>query len=285
MTCEQIRDWLGPYLDGEVSADMRETVEAHVAACGSCAQDLESLRAVAHALAERAATRVPPELWGAIEGRLATTTTRRRFVIFTFRRVAAVAAVLLIALGIGLFGVPWGWDGARSAQAATVDFGVLLDKLKMDPDSAFDAFVAQYRPEVVSPAEARAYAPDLTFDLPDLLPGGFRRVAVYKLQIGDKHGVAARYARNGELLGFVFHPPILRMRFGDRENRSCFIGKIQGHAVDVGDWTLSHLTDPTTCHCVLTRRDKSELPAIMAAIAPGVLENAGQGDHPHNHHP
>jgi hypothetical protein len=270
MTCEQVRNWLGPYLDDEVSADIRSAVETHVSVCQHCSHELESLRSVAEVLAQPDSVRVPHELWGSIEERLAKRATRRHMVIFTFRRVVAAVAVLLIAIGVGLFALPWGWDGASRAQAATVDFGVLLDGLKMDPDNAFDAFLAQYQPEKVSPAEAKAYAPGLTFELPDVLPGGFRRVAAYKLHFGDKPGVAARYMRDGELLGFVFHPPILQMRFGERENRSCSVGKLHGQAVDVGEWTLSHLTDPSTCHCVLTKLDKaSELPAVMAAIAPG----------------
>jgi hypothetical protein len=278
MTCDKTREWLGAYLDDEVSADIRSAVDAHVSVCPHCSGELKALRGVADALAQPDAVRVPRELWGAIEERLARTAARRHALVLTFRRVAAVAAVLLIAVGIGLLALPKGWDGARSAQAATVDFGVLLDGLKMDANSAFDAFLAKYQAEEVSPADARAYAPQLTFELPDALPGGFRRVATYKLHFGDKAGVAARYMREGELLGFVFHPPILQMRFGERENRSCSVGKLHGQTVDVGEWTLSHLTDPSTCHCVLTKLDQaSELPEILALIAPSLA--AGEGDH------
>jgi hypothetical protein len=282
MTCDEIREWLGPYLDDEVAAEARRAVDAHVSACAECSRELKSLRALADRLAQPDGVRVPPELWPAIEARLPATTSHRHRIIFTFRRMAAVAAVLLIAVGVGLFALPWGWDGARSAQAATVDFAVLLDGLKMDPDRAFDAFLAQYQPEEVSPAEARAYAPDLTFALPNELPGGFQRVAAYKLHFGNQRGIAARYMRGSELLGFVFHPPLLQMRFGERENRSCTVGMIQGHAVDVGEWTLSHLTDPTTCHCVLTKLDRtSELPAVYAAIAPGCSFDARPAGHGH----
>ncbi len=279
MSCDRIREWLGPYVDDEASPDVQRAVEVHVSGCGHCAQELTRLRGMAAALAP-AHDPLPPELWNAIRGRIAGAAAHRQHLVFTFRRIAATAALLLIAVGVGWLALPRGWDGARSAQAATVDFGVLFDRLKMDPEGAFDAFVAQYRPEQVTPAEAKAYAPGLTFELPDVLPGGFRRVAVYELHFGDKRGVAARYEREGELLGFVFHPPILAMRFGERENRSCFVGKLGGHAVDVGEWTLSHLTDPTTCHCVLTKLDRvSELPAVLAAITPGSGALPSPSDH------
>jgi hypothetical protein len=270
VTCEHVREWLGRSVDNECAAEARQAVETHAATCPSCSRELQALRRLATVIGRANPTPVPADLWGAIEGRLTALERRRRAIVFSFRRLAAAAAVLLVAVGVGLLATHGGWDGARPAQAGTVDFGVLLDGVKMDPDRAFDAFLALYKPEEISPAQAKAYAPGLTFELPDVLPDGFQRVAVYKLHIGDKRGVAARYVRNGELLGFIFHPPILEMRFGERENRSCFIGQVQGHAVDVGEWTLSHLTDPTTCHCVLSKLDReSELPAIMEAIAPG----------------
>jgi len=46
MNCEHIRELLGPYLDGELGADERKAVDAHVAVCLSCAQELADLRMV-----------------------------------------------------------------------------------------------------------------------------------------------------------------------------------------------------------------------------------------------
>ncbi|MFZ5516185.1 MAG: anti-sigma factor family protein [Candidatus Zhuqueibacterota bacterium] len=46
MNCEQFRELLGPYLDGELGADERQAIEAHMAACPSCARELAELRYV-----------------------------------------------------------------------------------------------------------------------------------------------------------------------------------------------------------------------------------------------
>jgi hypothetical protein len=270
MTCEQIRDWLGPYLDDEVSADIRGAVEAHASACRHCARELESLRSVADVLAQPDSVPVPTELWGAIEGHLPKIASRRHPVIFTFRRVAAVAAVLLIAVGVGLFTLPWGWDEARNAQAATIDFGVLLDAAKVDVNAAFEKFLQQYGAKEIPVAEAKKYAPRLSFDLPEVLPGGFRLEKTYALRFGDNPAIASRYLRDGELLGVIFHPPVLKEQFGTHQDQDCVVGKHRGHAVAIGDWTLVHVTDPTTCHCVLSRLDhERELSAILPLIAPG----------------
>jgi len=274
MTCNEIREWLGPYLDDEAPTDVRSAVEAHLSACEDCAREVDSLRDMTDALAQPDAVRVPPELWGTIQARLSKTATRRRRVVFTFRRVAAAAAVLIIAVGLGVFALPWGWDGAGSAQAATIDFGTLLDALKFDANAAFEKFLQQYDAREIPASEAKRYAPKLSFGLPETLAGGFRLERTYALRFGKNPGIAARYLRDGELLGVVFHPPILKEQFGTHEDRECIIGQHRGHAVEVGEWTLAHVTDPTTCHCVLSRLDhERELAGILHVLAPATGES------------
>jgi hypothetical protein len=55
------------------------------------------------------------------------------------------------------------------------------------------------------------------------------------------------------------------------------------HKVPVGEWSLVHLADPATCHCVLSRLDEStDLPAVIAAIAP-CADFSAPHDHHHSH--
>lgn len=296
MTCTETRDWLGPYLDGEAAPDVCRDVEAHVAACEGCAEELDSLRRTVELLARREAVRVPVGLWTAIEKRSDSAPAAEnqhdpapvrhgRAVIFSFRRLGAVAAVVAAAVGLGLFTLPWG-TGVNRAEAATIDFGALLDAVRIDAAAAFDSFMKLYNAKEVTAAEAKRYGKDLNFDIPETLPGGYQRVSVYTLSFGDKPGVAARYSRDGELLGVLFHPPVLKEQFGTHEDRDCIVGKHRGHAVAVGDWSLVHLTDATTCHCVLSRLDEErELPAVMAAVAPGSVANGEHESAPHGHRP
>jgi hypothetical protein len=245
---------------------------------------------VAELLAHPEAVGVPLDLWNAIEQRLAR---RRRIRIWPSAIGSSpgrwlVAAAVLIAVGVGYFTLPWGRDGLPLARAATVDFGLILNGLKADPSAAFDSFLDQYDARTVTAQEAVGCGCGcgLNLDVPEMLPGGFRLVSAYTLQFGDSPGVAARYSRNGELLGVIFHPPVLREQFGTHEDRSCLIGKHRGHAVEVGDWSLVHLTDATTCHCVLSKLNhETELPAIMAAIAPGRAGSDERGDETHSHRP
>jgi len=170
-----------------------------------------------------------------------------------------------------------------TAHASTVDFGVLLDALPLDAQKAFRKFLIRYDAKPSTPIAAKRNAADLNFDTPPVLPGGFRLQAVYELRIGGTKGIAAAYDRDGEFLGAVFHPPMKYEKFGSHENLPCIVGEHCGHKVQVGEWKLVHLTDPTTCHCLLSRLDEqSEMPAVMAAIAPKVseMESTSSHDHP-----
>mgnify|MGYP001577295286 FL=1 len=272
-TCNDIHEHLGPYFDGELSPDQRAEIEAHLTGCPACASELEEIRLLADALAPSAPTQVPAELWSSLERRLDAldppTADRRhagpRLLRFPPRLRLATAAAIVLAAGLGLLGL---LSHEPTAAASDINFAVLLDELRFDAREAFAKFVAQYDSKRSTPSEARRYAPTLNFSTPDELPGGFRLQEVFTLRVGPHPGVAARYDRNGEFLGAVFHPPMCRERVGSHKNYPCIIGRHCGHKVQVGDWKLVHLTDPTTCHCVLSRLDEQrELPAVLTAVA------------------
>ena len=44
MTCRELVDFLGAYVDGELSDDVRRRFEEHLTACSECAGYLESYR-------------------------------------------------------------------------------------------------------------------------------------------------------------------------------------------------------------------------------------------------
>jgi hypothetical protein len=93
--------------------------------------------------------------------------------------------------------------------------------------------------------------------------------------------VAAWYERAGEPLVVIFHPPVQTEDFGTHKDYPCVIGEHRGQKIVVGSWKMVHLTDSTTCHCVLSRLDeRAELPAVMNAIAP-VLRSRPSPGHMH----
>jgi hypothetical protein len=286
MQCRDVREQLGLYLDGEIQEEARAIVEAHLARCPACSKELRSLRSVASALAPRESAVVPAALWTAIEERLdqaATAAPRPSAAprtIRLLRRPIAAAASIVLAVGLGLAGIVWLAGTTSTAEAASVDFGVLLDALPLDARKAFRKFLVRYDAQESTARDARQYAPDLNFAIPDSLPGGFKLEQVYTLRFGGHPGVAATYVSPGDFLAVIFHPPVRREQFGSHQDYPCVIGKHRGHKVSVGEWKLVHVTDPTTCHCILSRLDEdTELPPIVSAVAPG---SAGAGPHAHD---
>lgn len=269
MTCDTVREQLGAYVDGELTPELLDQIHRHVVGCPDCAAELTELRDLASALSRPDAAPVPHTLWQAIEDRLPPARRDHRILKLRFPRLVGIAAAVFILVGLGLFSLPWGGNGVPQAQAATVDFGVLLDGLRFDARAAFDKFIALYGGRRASVAEARQHGRDLTLQLPESLPGGFRLTATYTLHFGNKPGVAACYQRDGQFLGAIFHPPVLQEDFGTHEDRECVVGQHRGHAVEVGEWRLVHVTDPTTCHCVLsTLNETTELPPVLGALVP-----------------
>lgn len=285
MCCEQHKHQLGHYLDGELAPDVRAELADHLQTCSSCSRELASLRELTAGISDSRDAAVPTGLWASIEHRLdtgANRPTERAATGFRLLRSKrwALAASLLLVVGVGTFGLSL---MNTSAKASTIDFGVLLDALPLDAQKAFQKFLALYDAQPTSPRDAKTFASSLDFDTPPTLPGGFHLTGVYTLDFGGRPGVAASYERNGDFLATIFHSPVARESFGSHKDYPCVVGKHHGHKVQVGSWKMVHLTDPSTCHCVLSQLDEtSELPAIMTAIAPRARDSGTAPDH---HHP
>ena len=129
---EEWTDRLSDHLDGELPADERDAVEAHLRGCAECAAVLDDLqRVVARAAAVDAR---PPQsdLWAAIAGRIEAAAEAARVVpfaprearrfAFTLPQLAAAAALLISVSG----GMAWEVarrsgrpDGLRDGSAAS----------------------------------------------------------------------------------------------------------------------------------------------------------------------
>lgn len=286
MNCETAKQQLGAYLDDELPIEAYRETEAHLSECPGCSAELASIRELANKLVPTGHTRVPEGLWSAIEKRLDSSAQKLpkgagRSVWF---RRYALAASLLVLIGLGSWAILSFGDGATVAKASAVDFSMLLDALPKDASAAFDKFLAQYDARQSTPAQAKRAAPRLNFEIPDALPGGFRLDQTYVLRFGKQPGAAAKYTRNDELLVTIFHQPVRQEDFGTHADYPCVIGQHRGHAVSVGDWRLVHVTDSTTCHCVLSKLgDDTGLPEVIRAVAPNSIPQSGSDHHSHTH--
>jgi len=71
MQCERVRELLSPYLDGELSAEERRAVAAHLGECHSCSAQLSDFRRVGQTLAEVGREPVPKALTARVRSNLA----------------------------------------------------------------------------------------------------------------------------------------------------------------------------------------------------------------------
>lgn len=284
MNCQSACEKLGAYLDGALTAKQNAELEGHIRTCRTCAAELEQLRTLVERLSEpgkEPSLEAPPQLWSAIEQRLDTPLPHspQKRVLHVFRRPLALAASLALFIGIAAFMGFWLSSGVQTAQATVIDYSVLLDGLTTDVDAAVQRFFDYYKAEPIEAAKASAAAPALSFAIPPELPGGYRLEKTYRLKFDNTPGVAARYRRGREPLMVFFHTPVARTEFGVHRESQCHVAGREGQRVEVGLWRLIHFTDPTTCHCLLSKLDKeSEIFAIMQSIAP---EFSNKTDMPH----
>jgi Putative zinc-finger len=153
MNTDVFTDRLSDYLDNELSAAERASVEAHLDTCAGCRTTLEELRAVI----ERAAalSDVPPdhELWSGVAARIArpdaTISPFRRAISarlsFTLPQVAAASLALMVLSG----GLVWmARSGDRRADIPPVNAQVADDtpvsRAKF-ADAQYDAAVSELK--------------------------------------------------------------------------------------------------------------------------------------------
>lgn len=174
---------LSAYIDGELTADERTSVEQHLDICADCQGVLADLRGIvvrARSLEDR-----PPEhdLWTGIAARLeeqpvvvALETHRaRRRLSFTLPQMAA-AAVALIVLSVSATwwarsGAERGTDGGPPVAAVQPDAATPTQPASLEYDTAvtdFEELLAMYGdrldPQTVATVEANLAAMDEAID-------------------------------------------------------------------------------------------------------------------------
>jgi mycothiol system anti-sigma-R factor len=287
MGCQDARERMGARLDDELSAVAQAELEEHLRSCAGCAEEFEAEQSVVETLHRAAGgdeVNAPPTLWASIAGRLDEAERVRlpARLAGMLHRPMALAASLAIVIGVGVFLAILLSPGADTVEATVVDYSVLLDGLGANAEEAVQRFLGHYGAVEVDPGKAQDTAPTLRFAVPAELPGGYRREHVYRLRFGTSPGVAACYHRGSEPLVVFFHPPMTGTRLGVHRESDCPVAGREGHRIDVGPWRLIHFTDPTTCHCLLSRLDREEdVFAVMGGIAPsftGYLRSNGENE-------
>src|SRR5215469_16630137 len=106
MRCDQARELIGAYLDGELKGDDRTAVARHIESCAGCRELIGDIKRTSKAIAELGREAAPPALASRIRGRLAAEAqdhTKNRLVHWrlpssVWRQAAALAACCVLSV-------------------------------------------------------------------------------------------------------------------------------------------------------------------------------------------
>jgi hypothetical protein len=276
MSCNEVQEHLGAYLDEELPDDLREKVARHLSDCARCRAELDAWKRVTGTMREPASVEPPAALWGAIRQRM---DTPRASFAPAYRRAWLAAAVILLAAGLGLYSLmPRQSAGPKSAEAAAagvVDLGVLIDRLPQGIDAAWAAMVERYAARPVQPDELSILGRDLGGEPPRQLPGGLTLERAYQFSVDGHTALVARYEHDKDVLVTLFYPPGVEHRY-----RGHHEGDVSGRPAAPGGWRIVSVSDhqgcrcgpvcdcPATCRCVVTTlQDQEQLDAVLVALA------------------
>jgi anti-sigma factor RsiW len=139
MGCEEVRELLGPALDGELDAAHMVQLERHVAACPGCTAERRGLERLSSAVRSASYHRLEPHARSAISRALGVEPHPQRSAPPRMPRRAALAASAL--LGLGLSGSMGYWLG-QSRRSDAVDHIVGAHVRALQPGHAIDVVSA-----------------------------------------------------------------------------------------------------------------------------------------------
>ena len=84
MRCARVKGLLSDYIDGLLDAERATLVENHLAKCGKCRKELESLRTLIHELRSLESVMAPDDFLASIHSRLEKETFWERIKAFLF---------------------------------------------------------------------------------------------------------------------------------------------------------------------------------------------------------
>jgi len=159
MNCAEVQRLLSAYYDGQLTGDLHSEISAHLGGCPRCAEELADYRHLS-TLAREAQTPVPPaSIWDRLGAELDEDATSQPPEGIPYRsmpgsRALALAATVLLALGLGWFVYDGSWFSHAEHRGFAAEFGHYLDTFHHDPSEAQKMLIAKYEGKPVAPDQA-----------------------------------------------------------------------------------------------------------------------------------
>ncbi len=280
MTCDEVRELLSGYCDGELEASAHEQVRLHLLTCRECAEEAQVLSGLGRLLASLGQCHPPEHLWERITtavalpsggdepGRLAA---RPNVGLRAVRR-RWVAAAALIAI-VSSFSSSWiaarTWLVAPQPQPIQTTFGLALgayvQELDEDNKDVFDRFLAMHQGREVSPDELVRQVGFTPLVLQEL-PNGLRLDKSYVLATTCCNAIELRYVKGSQLVT-VFQQgrghPVL---FDGFETETTRIDGVLCRRGRVGDIVIVNFDGAGRNTTLLARANYSEIPTMVQLL-------------------
>lgn len=232
MHCEQVRDMLGPFQDGELGPVERSAIAIHLRDCPACASELAAVAEMGE-LARSLPEPEPPEsLWHRIERRLERRTPTWK--------VVAVAAVVLFAVATGWF----------------------IRRQPVAPDLKVGGLIAA-RPVTLQDAARQV---DFRFVSRTELAGGYRLDECCLCSDGCCDMVRCRYRRGSDQVVLVQGPAEHPVDFGDRPATETTVGGKRVCIVRCDGCLAATWRTGETSFSLIGPRHLPELARLLAAV-------------------
>ena len=214
MQCERVRELLSPYLDGELSAEERRAVAAHLGECRSCSAQLSDFRRVGQTLAEAGREPAPKALAPRVRGNLARAVHAEPAPTTALIPKSARAGASLVRRGLMRQAAVIAAACVLSAVATWLATSTLGQQHRLEQDvlAAHVRSLLQDSPIQVASSDAHTVKPwfagrvDFSPDVKDLASEGFPLIGGRLDYVGGRRVGAVVYKRRLHIVNVLMWP-------------------------------------------------------------------------------
>lgn len=271
MDCSEVLGLLSPLHDGELTADLKESVEEHLRECSACATVRADIAAISDLARQDSTPEAPDHLWPIIESSLEAEAEKSTLTVEGMPPVArpqwgrlTVAIALLFTAALVFVFQP----DVEDEEHLVVNFDQFLTAFPESAEKAQDVLLTNYPSELTDLGDATAqikYRPAIANKLPD----GYTLDSLYLVRMPCCLCVEALCTTpDGQRLAILEHEIDQPVWFGDRpaERRECN-GRL-ARLVRFSDRYAATWQSEDRFVTIIGIRDEEELAQLMLFLDP-----------------
>lgn len=272
MNCSEVQDRLSAYFDGELTADEQSTVAAHLEGCSACGEELTAFGKLSEISAGLTTPQAPSHLWNELEAKLDNDAENKPTLAPPSllqrlpRTVVAVAASLLVAVGLGIAGYSY-WFATDEHEHLAINFEHYLEEFDRNPEKAQQILLANYNGQPTTVQEAAAklkYEPVIAKGL----PSGCSLKDVYMLDMPCcSCAQAVCHCDNGRPIAIFEHDIDQPVWFGDRPSINCLCDGKPTSIVQIDDRLAATWKQGNRYVTIIGARDLEDVTRFVAHLS------------------